>query len=73
MRRVRKVAAAVKEIEPKDKIKLEFSGIVMRGEIKKKISLILITGLKNIVKEMSYFLSIIAILVKVAQTKANCI
>ena len=40
MRRVRKVAAAVKEIEPKDKIKLEFSGIVMRGDINKEENII---------------------------------
>ena len=77
MSRVRKVVAAVKEIDPKGKTKLEFSGIVMRGDISKEENIIntiiLTTGLKNIVKEIGSFLSIIAILIKVAQTKANCI
>ena len=39
--------------------------------IKKKILLVLTIGLRSIVKEMSSFLSIIAILMQVAQTKAN--
>ena len=64
MNRVRKVAAAVKEIDNEVKIKLGFSGIAAR--VKNKILLVLTTGLKSIVKEMSSFLSIIAILMKVA-------
>ena len=65
MNRVRKVVAAVKEIDTHGKIKLGFSGIVARGDIK-KILLVLTIGLKSIVKEMSSFLSIIAILMQVA-------
>ena len=40
MSRVRKVVAAVKEIDPKGKTKLEFSGIVMRGDISKEENII---------------------------------
>ena len=36
MRRVRKVVAAVKEIDTEGKIKLGFSGIVARGDINKE-------------------------------------
>ena len=36
MKRVRKVVAAVKEIDTKGKIKLGFSGIVARGDINKE-------------------------------------
>ena len=36
MNRVRKVVAAVKEIDTEGKIKLGFSGIVARGDINKK-------------------------------------
>ena len=36
MSRARRVAAAVKEIDTEGKIKLSFSGIVMRGDIKKE-------------------------------------
>ena len=64
MNRVRKVAAAVKEIDNEVKIKLGFSGIAAR--VKNKILLVLTTGLKSIVKEMSSFLSIITILIQVA-------
>ena len=36
MKRVRKVVAAVKEIDTEGKIKLGFSGIVARGDINKE-------------------------------------
>ena len=41
--------------------------------MKKKILLVLTTDLKNIVKEISSFLSIMAILMQVVETKPNCI
>ena len=40
MSRVRKVVAAVKEIDPKGKIKLEFSGLVMGGDINEEENII---------------------------------
>ena len=67
MSKVRTVVATMKEIATVDKMKLVFFITVARGDInKEKILLVLTTGLKNIVKEMSSFLSIIAILIQVA-------
>ena len=67
MSKVRTVVATMKEIATVDKMKLGFFITVARGDInKEKILLVLTTGLKNIVKEMSSFLSIIAILIQVA-------
>ena len=66
MNRVRKVLAAVKEIDTEGKIKLGFSGIVARSDINKDEDIVRLTiDLKSIVKEMGSFLSIIAILMQV--------
>ena len=40
MNRVRKLVAAVKEIETEDKIKLGFSGIAARGDINKEENIV---------------------------------
>ena len=44
MSRVRKVVAAVKEIDTEGKIKLDFSGIVARGDINKEEDIVIITN-----------------------------
>ena len=67
MSRVGKVVAVVKEIDIKGKIKLDFSGIVRRDDINKKEDIVRNNNRpENTVKEMSSFLSIIAILMQLA-------
>ena len=67
MSRVGKVVAVVKEIDIKGKIKLDFSGIVPRDDINKKEDIVRTNNRpENTVKEMSSFLSIIAILMQLA-------
>ena len=56
MSRLRKVVAAVKQIDTKGKIKLGFYGIVARGDINKEENIVSTNSrLKNIVKKMSSF------------------
>ena len=67
MSRVRKVVAAVKEIDTEGKIKLGFSGIVARGDINKEEDIVSTSNrVEKNCKGNKFFLSIIAILMQVA-------
>ena len=63
-----------KEIEAKEKIKLILSGIFSRGDKNKEEDIISTNNrLDKYWNRNEFFLSIIAILIELAETKANCI
>ena len=65
-----RIVVTKKEIEAKEKIKLIFS----RGDINKEEDIISTNNrLDKYWNRNEFFLSIIAILIKLAETKANCI
>ena len=71
---LRRLAVTKKEIEAKEKIKLILSGIFARGDINKEEDIISTNKrLDKYWNRNEFFLSIIAILIELAETKANCI
>ena len=63
-----------KEIEAKEKMKLILSGIFARGDINKEEDIISTNNrLDKYWNRNEFFLSIIAILMELVETKVNCI
>ena len=69
-----RIVVTKKEIEAKEKIKLILSGIFSRGDKNKEEDIISTNNrLDKYWNRNEFFLSIIAILIELAETKANCI